>query len=276
MADDKPTEEIQPEETKEVPQEEPEKTKVEEPSPGESPQEQLKETPEEPKTPTEEPSAGEEGEEAPPQMSRRKAERLEKLEGLVERLKGPEMKPKAPTDGINYREMLDAEPEVYEQLEAKSQEFGQSQFDAGREQANTIQFHTRLEIDAPKIEAKYPQFDKDSVEFNPAVADAINKWYLATVGYNSQTNSVQNANVRYADFVEGIMELADNMAGVKTTKTASNIAKQAASTGLRPDGSSARGLDLGKAPEDMTDEELNAVISRDLPRDIRGRFIPQK
>lgn len=129
----------------------------------------------------------------------------------------------------------------------------------------SIQFHTRLEIDAPRVASKFKQLDKDSSEFNPAVANAINEWYLATAGYNPQTNQVGNANVRYADFVEGIMEMADEIAGQKVQSTTKNIAKQAATTGIRPDGSKAKRLNLNQAPQDMTDEELALAIKRMMP-----------
>jgi len=61
-----------------------------------------------------------------------------------------------------------------------------------------------------------------------------------------------------------MMELADRTAATKTQKSAKNIAKQAAQTGLRPDGSKAKRLDLSKAPEQMSDEELDAFISSKL------------
>lgn len=259
------------------------------------PESELPESPEEPKQdelepeeqalaePKEEPEAPEEPEnpeepkteptqEGQPQMSRRQAKRLEKLEGLVERLKGPQTPAQRRADAIDYSKMIEAEPEVYDQLNKASQEFGNQQYEAGLQQVNSIQFHTRLEIDAPRIESKYPQFDPTSEEFNPGVADAINKWYLATVGYDSKTNTVQNPDVRYASFVEGIMELADAMASSKTTRATQNIARQAANAGLRPDGSSVKSMNLNKAPQDMTAEELNAAISATMPRDSRGRF----
>lgn len=235
-------------ESKEEPKDEPQKS------------DEIEEKEEEDKTPEEE-----EGEEVPPQMSRRKAKRLEKLEGLVERLKKEETPTKKP-EGINYRDMIQADDEVYSQLETKSQEYGQTQYNAGLEQAKSIQFHTRLEIDAPKVESRYPIFDKESPEFNPVVANSINQWYLASVGYDPKTDTVANGKVRYSEFVEGIMELADNMAGQKSVKTTQNIAKQAATTGLRPDGSSAKRLDLTKAPEQMTDDELKAVISQSIKK----------
>ena len=214
----------------------------------------------------------EESETEEPPMSRRKAKRLEKLESLVERLRGQES-PQAPkAEGLDYRKLIEADDAVIQNLEAKSQEYGQAQFNAGLEQAKSIQFQTRLEIDAPRVEAKYSIFDKESPDFDPAVTSSINNWFLASVGYDAQTGFVANPNVRYVDFVEGIMELADNMAGVKTTESVKNIAKQAATTGLRPDGSSARSMDLSKHPSEMTNEELEAAVKVSLPRDSRGRF----
>lgn len=210
------------------------------------------------------------------QMSRRKAKRLEKLEGLVERLRGKPDQPEHRAEGIDYRKLIEADPAVYEQLGKASQDYGQAQYRAGLDQANSVRFHTRLEIDAPRIEGKYPQFDKGSSEFNPGLASAVNEWYLATVGYNPESDTVQNANVRYADFVEGIMDLADALAGAKTVRATENIARQAAQTGLRPDGSSAKPMNLNKAPEDMTNEELEAAVSATLPRDPRGRFTSSK
>lgn len=260
MDDEKPIEEVidTPEATEETTQvEEKEAEVVEAEAPvEEAPQEITQEVPQE------------------PEMSHRKAKRLEKLEGLVERLKGkPE--PAAKTEGIDYRQMIDAPDEVYQQLETKSQEYGQAQFNAGLEEAKSIRFHTRLEIDAPRVEAKYPQFDKNSEEFNPGLANTVNEWYLATVGYDGQSDRVNNPNLRYSDFVEGIMELADNVGTTKAANSVKNIAKQAASTGLRPDGSTVKPMDLSKDPQDMTNEELEAAIGSTMPRDSRGRFTKQ-
>jgi len=269
MAKDEPINEepVVATELQEAPQEE-----VKEESP-ETPKDDAKasdepEQPVEPKAPeekeeSEEPGEEEKPEEVPP-VSRRKAERLEKLESLVSRLKGEETLASQPdTPGtLDYGTALDAAPEVIQQLEADRKAATATSFAQGIEQAKSIQFHTRLEIDAPKIEGKYSLFNKDSEDFNPAAANAINSWYLASVGYDQKTDTVGNPNIRYADFVEGIMELADNMAGTKVEKTQTNIAKQAATTGLRPDGSSAKKLNLNKAPQQMTDEELKAVLAQ--------------
>lgn len=207
-------------------------------------------------------------EEEPPKPSRRENLRIQQLVSKLRQQQGAVSAPPASrSDGIDYRTALDADDEVITQLEADRQSYGQTLYQQGMKQAESLQFHTRLEIDAPKVESKYSFLDKGDVEhFNPVAANAINEWYLATAGYDPQTNTVANSNVRYADFVEGIMELADELAGNKVAVTTKNIVKQVANTGLRPDGSSAKRLNLNKAPESMTDEELNAVISQAIPR----------
>lgn len=237
-------------------------------------EEKVEETPVVEETSTEDISDVEEKSEQPvedetsestPPVSRRKAERLQKLESLVSRLKGEDVAQVAPRpNGLDYRTALDADEEVVQTLESDRKAYGETAFNAGLEQAKSIQFHTRLEIDAPKIESKYPTFDQNSEEFKPGVANAVNSWYLATVGYDARTDTVKNSTIRYSDFVEGVMELADSMAGEKVATTQKNIAKQAAQTGLRPDGSSPKRLNLNQAPEDMTVEELNAAISQGM------------
>lgn len=254
MADDKtPTEEVEELKQEETPAEEP--TTKEESS--QAPEEQEQTEPE-----AEEPSEPEEPEPEEPPMSRRKAKRLDKLESLVEKLKGPETVGRADIKGLDYGSALDADPETVKQLEDDRYNVAQDSYNQGLQRAKSIQFHTRLEIDAPRIEARYPILDKSSNEFNPALANSINSWYLANVGYDAKSDTVANAEVRYVEFVEGIMEMADQMAGEKNTNSARNIAKQAATTGLRPDGSTAKRLDLNKPPSQMTDEELKAVIAQ--------------
>lgn len=205
------------------------------------------------------PAESEEEEEKPP--SRRESLRIQQLiEKLKQQPAAPD-KPKSP-GGLDYKTALDADPEVIKTLEEDRDAAGNAGFQQGVEQAKSIQFHTRLEIDAPKIEAKYPQFDKDSVEFNPVLANSINQWYLSTVGFNPEKDTVTNAGVRYSDFVESIMELADEVAGDKTASASKNIAKQHANTAIRPGGGRTKGLNLNKPPEQMTDEELKAVIAQ--------------
>lgn len=218
----------------------------------------------------------EQAEEKPSQPSKRENLRIQ---ALVEKMRRqgsntqsetfkrlPEEMPSA----LNYKDAIDADDDVIKTLESDREKFGQSLYQRGQseglKQAESIQFHTRLEIDAPKVSSKYKQLDKDSEEFNPPVADALNNWYLATVGYDAQTRTVENSNVRYSEFVDGIMELAETIAGEKVQESSKNIAKQAARTSIRPDGSKAKRLNLNQAPQDMTDEELDAYLSNALPK----------
>lgn len=205
---------------------------------------------------------GEEAEEEERKPSRRESLRIQ---ALVSKLKQKEEAPERRNDGLNYKTALDADDETLTKLEEDRTGYGDRRYNEGLEQAKSIQFHTRLEIDAPKVEAKYPVLDKESPKFNPAVADAINSWYLATTGFDAKTNRVANADIRYKDFVEGIMELSDEMAGEKVATTKKNIAKQAATTGLRPSGGTAKRLNLNQTPGAMSDEELKAVIAQSIP-----------
>ena len=239
---------------------------IEETQPTET--EEVEEIEEESEQSPDEPTEAEPEDEPEREVVEEKPSRRESLriQQVLEKVKrgdyAPQQQPQP--QGMDYADALDADPEVVQQLEADRQAYAQQSYQQGAQLAQSNLFHTRLEIDAPKVEAKYPQLDKNSPDFDPAVADAVNNWYLSTTGYDPQTNTVQSADVRYADFVEGIMELAERAAGEKVARSSKNIAKQAASTGLRPDGSSAKSLDLSKAPGDMTNEELDAIIKSNL------------
>ena len=209
--------------------------------------------------PTEEPA----DEEPEPKPSRRESLRIQQLLEKMKHNQEPTVQPPV-QGGMDYASNLDADPEVVRQLEADRQAAAQTSYQQGLDQAKSIQFHTRLEIDAPKVEQKYPILNKESEEFNPAVADAVNSWYLQMTGYDPSTNSVSNANIRYSDFIEGVMELGEKTAGQKVAQSSKQIAKQAAQTGIRPDGSQAKKLDLSKAPQDMTTEELETFISKNI------------
>lgn len=190
--------------------------------------------------------------------SRRESLRIQKL---TEKLRSFQQQstPQPQHQGLNYGEALDADPTVVKQLEDDRRAYAEQSYNQGLQQAQSIQFHTRLEIDAPKVVAKYSQLNpEDKEHFNPALADAVNTWYLTTTGYNTDTGSVANGNVRYSEFVDSIFELGNEIAGQKTQTTTRNIARQAATTALRPDGSSSKRLNLNQPVENMTNEELEA------------------
>lgn len=252
---------------------------VEEPT--QEPSQEEPQSEEEPQ-PTEEPQE-EPGQEEPPQQPSRR-ENL-RIQNILKKYGPPQQRsqpqpqyqPQSGNQPMNYGQALNADPELIQQLEADRMAFAQQAFQQGMQQggsqmatqADSQMWNTRLEIDAPKVSGKFPMLDKDSDQFHPAVANAVNQMYLDNVGFDSNTGMVQNANVRYADYVEGIFELAEEIASQKLSSTRKNIASQAANTGLRPDGSKAKGLNLNKAPQDMTNEELDAYIKQNMPAPLR-------
>lgn len=202
----------------------------------------------------------------PPEPSRREQLRVQEL---LAKMKATQTAPTAPTApaGLDYAATLDADPELIKKLENDRQAAVNAAHQSGLAQANSIRFHTRLEIDAPRIEAKYPQLDKTSDKFNPILANAVNTMFLSTAGYDPKTDTAANPDVRYSEYIESIFELASEIAGEKISSTTKNIKKQAAQTGLRPEGAAAtKTLDLNKLPQDMSDEELDARIALAIPQ----------
>lgn len=195
-----------------------------------------------------------------------------RIQTLLQKYGDPTQKPtqqQAPsqrTDALDYRNALDADDETVKALETDRNQYGQSQYNEGLRRAEFLDWKTSLKIDAPNIEKKYPILDPKAPEFHPAVADALNRMYMTNSGFNPNTQTVYPDAPGYADFVESHMELVEEIAGQKNAQTVKNVAKQAATTGLRPDGSSAKRLNLNQAPENMTIEELYAKIGQKPPK----------
>lgn len=234
------------------------------------------EAPDKPETPeedeelkteeSEEESETSEEEEKKPEkpISRREELRVQQLLKKMAEEKAPVERPKS-SSSLDYEKELDADPALIAKLTADRDKSNQAMYDKGLEQANSIRFLTRLEVDAPRVETKYKFLDKNDEEFNPQAADAMNSKYLQFVGWDAKTQTVKHADIRYADFVEAEVEFAQDLAQHMVADTQKNIKKQAANTGLRPDGGSAKKLNLNKSPESMSDEELDAVIAQAVP-----------
>lgn len=175
-----------------------------------------------------------------------------------EETKTPEVEP------LDYRTALDADPEVIERLEQDRRSVADNRYEQGvltaaklaEERAIASEFRTNIKLDYALVKDKLDKLD-------PVDVNALDVEYLQLAGYDTETGLVANPNIGYADYVEARIEQAKRLASKLTEQTTRNIAKQAAQTGLRPDGtSSARGLNLNKAPEEMTDEELDAVLAQ--------------
>jgi hypothetical protein len=245
----------------------------------EQPAEETEEKPEAVEEPAEEaPEAEQTEEKEPEQPSRRESLRIQDLlKKYGPPPERPQNVPQQRQDALDYGQALDADPEVIRQLEADrtaaANQANQTGYSAGLEQAKAIQFHTRLEVDAPRVESKYKFLDpNDKEHFDPVRADAMNTLYINASGYDPGDpqrgipETVINPNIRYKDFVEAQMEFAEALMAERQAASTKNIAKQAATTGLRPDGSSAKRLNLNQAPQDMTDEELYASIGQPMPK----------
>lgn len=253
-----------------TPTEEPiEEPKLEE-TPVEVPEEQPKEEPvqtEDPAPAEEEPAEPEpeapEETEAPP-MSRREQLRVQDL-----LKKYPNLNQPSTVQTPNFRDKVQADEDTYKVLEDTTQDFGRNLLEEATARSNYNTWHRFLSLDDKAISAAHPELDKNNQEkFHPALADAINRKYLQQVGFNPGDPtqgippSVQNPSISYADFVEAELEYAKEMASMLAEDSRRNIAKQAANTGIRPDASTPKRLNLNKPPEQMTDEELKAAIAQ--------------
>ena len=240
-------------EDKETPEEEEEKPEDKEEEPEK----------EEPEVPQEEP------EEKP---SRRQQLRINQLlEKLKESGKTPEeQEPSQPTKptGIKYEEELDADEDVIKNLNDDREKFGQEMYQQGLAQANALkqqqdafEFRHMLTQEEPIVLQKYPFMDKDSDQYDEQYAAAMVEKYFDDIQFDANTRTARRP-VSYLEYVESQMEFAAALAEKMARESHENVVKQAANTGLRPSGSSpSKGVNLNKAPEDMTDEELDAAIA---------------
>jgi hypothetical protein len=236
----------------------------------EAPEEQVTPSVAAPSQPTEEeqieapaPTGQEAEEEEEQPMSRRERLRVQDLLG-----KYPDLQERTKVQAPNFRDKVQGDEDTYKILEQTTQDFGQNLMDEATKRVEFTNWKRFLTIDDNQVRGKYPELDKNNEKFYPALADALNVKYLRTVGYNPGnpekgiSASVQNPDISYQDFVESEMEFANELASMKVSDTQKNIARQAAHTGIRPGGTSSKRLDLNKAPQNMTDEELKAAIAQ--------------
>ncbi len=261
----------------------------EEPAPTPEPVETPVETPE----PTAEPAPAEEPEaeapaveEQPPTeeqpISRREQLRVNQLlqkygDPSVRQAPSQPQASQVPQGTLDYSQELEASPEVIQQLEADRLATSQAQYQQGLQQGiqqvEVSGWRRDLKYEAPTVEKDFPFLNpRDKENFKPAAADAMTQKYLRFIGYNPGDpaqgipESVRYPDVGYRDFVESEMEFVDELASQKSADTAKNIARQAAATGLRPDGGQAKRLNLNQAPQNMSIEELYASIGQKPPK----------
>lgn len=185
---------------------------------------------------------------------------LTRAQKLLEKY-GPPQERQAPrrNDALDYSQALDADPEVIEQLNADRQRTEQTYYNEGLRKAEAIEFKTNIRLDLPLVAPMMAKLD-------PRDAEVLDREYLNTVGFDPATGNVERPNIGYAEFIEARIEMAKRMGESMNAESVKNIAKQASMTGLRPDGSSAKRLNLNQAPENMSIEELYASIGQTAPK----------
>jgi hypothetical protein len=181
----------------------------------------------------------------------KKAEEL-KLTKILDRIQGTKQPQRRDaSDPLNYREAIDAPDEVYETLDNDRRSFGEQRYNEGLEAVRAMEFRTNIKLDLPIVQGKLDKLD-------PADAQAIDREYLMYTGYDPTTGYVKNPDIGYADFVEAQIERAERLASNMHLKSQQNIAKQAAQTGVRPDGGGRQGIKIESAQDiaKMSDKEF--------------------
>lgn len=202
-----------------------------------------------------------------PQPSRREQLRVQKL--LQKYGTPPDIKAPKVEGTLDYNQALEADEETIRKFEADRQYASDAAFREGLQQSQLREWERDIKYELPLVKQQFKFLDpNDKENYNKVAEEALNEKYLRFVGFRPATDttpaSVMYPDVSYLEFVESEMEFAEELANQKVAQTTKNIARQAAKTGLRPDGSRAKSLNLNKAPEKMSDEELDAIINQNL------------
>lgn len=204
----------------------------------------------------------ENGEEQAPPPSRREQLRINDL--LKKYGPPPEAPRTAPSqDRMDYAQQLEADPEVVKRLEADRQAAAKQAFDEGQQSANQRreydQFYNNIRFDLPLVKDRLDRLDPEDVQ-------ELDDEYLFVTGADTTKGTVKIPNLSYAAWMNARLDQTERLAARMNAQTVKNVAKQAATTGLRPDGSSAKKLNLNQAPQNMSIEELYASIGQTPPK----------
>jgi len=275
MTDDELDAYLNGEDVVEKPDESPEQGKPEAPEDEEKPEDKPEEKPAEDEEEPEKPEDKPEDEEEKP-VSRREQLRVNQL---LERIKSesggkPQEKPseKPKPEGLKYEDELDADEETLQKLNDDREQYAEKRYQQGLEQAkaledrqNAFEFRQMLASEEPIVLQKYPFLDSKSPEFDEQIATALVSKYFQDTGFDAETKTAKN-HISYLEYAEAQIELSTVIAEKMARETQENVTRQAGQTGLRPSGSTpSKSLNLNKAPEDMTDEELDAIIAQSVP-----------
>lgn len=209
----------------------------------------------------------EEQEELSPRQQKR-VEQIEemKLNKILDRVTGGKVAPKpSGYNPLDYKQAIDADDEVVSQLSQDREQYGQDQRIQGQaeamEQLKYVEWKNNIRFDLPMVKEKLDQLP-------PAVAKAIDREYLLYSGADIENGRVSNPNISYAEFVEAQIERAEAIASIRNQETQKNVVKQAAQTGIRPNGATSR-------PNKITSPEDIAKISQDDWEKNRASYLQQ-
>jgi hypothetical protein len=216
---------------------------------------QVDETPE---------SENSEGERPP---SRRETKRIQQLIAKMQNQSNNSNLPSPNTNNdpsiARKQRIIDEGEYDLDEINQMAGNYANEMYQKGLSQAQQLQnanmFSTRLEIDTPQVMSKHTFLDPSANDFNPSVADMVNRMYLNLVGFNPNTGTVSNPNIRYGEFVDGYMDTVDMLSSQNRAESSKNIAKQVANSGVRPNGVADTEYQ-GNNPKKMSDKQLDDII----------------
>lgn len=112
---------------------------------------------------------------------------------------------------------------------------------AGTEPLVKEMWADRLDLDSERVTTKYEELNPDSKVYNPKLEAHLVQQYIAFAGVEKDANgrvSIAKPNVRFRDFVEAEMRNLEDFATSRNAASQKDLVKQAANTGLRPNGQS--------------------------------------
>lgn len=165
---------------------------------------------------------------------------LNKILDRITQVKQPTQS--AQRDSLDYRQVMDAPDEVYSQLEQEREQVHNRGYNEGLNKFEAFEFKQNLKTDLPLVQEKLSKLD-------PAAATALDRMYLQTVQYDSNTGVPGVKGIGYADFIDAQLELANSIASNRVIDSQRNIAKQAAQTGIRPDGAGRQGFKINSVED---------------------------
>lgn len=169
------------------------------------------------------------------------------IDKLSEQIRNSNQEPHQRSESPSYKPLEYQEGEYDpQQLEKDRQTYGKTQYEQGIKEAQQYidplkqqMWADRLEIDGERVKKDWPIMDEGSTEFDPDFTGEINQKFLNFIGYRQDKDgrvTIERQNVRYSDFVKAERQNIERYASRLNENSTKNIVKQAANTGMRPNG----------------------------------------